>query len=690
MKHTKKIGLFLGLAMIFAAVGCSPTSEPSTPTTEHPTSEPSSDPTSDPTSVPTETTTSTTDPTTNPSGETSLPDPSTPTTADPVKEINVTVKDILGNTIEGATIEVGSTTFTTDASGAATVVNDNNASSFSVSKDGFASATFDFPNGDVEIELAYEYAHLGTLVAKKWANYERFSTYVTRTSTNLLIRHIAENEVFTSEGRDSKLETYISTGDTTTREGNSAIFQIVQTSKGQTTVHNYGGDSFKAENVTTTVANGKTVVDISIAWTELKVQKDAIIGISAGLWSQVDSDWAPMAYQNTTNEANVEIPSEYIRCDIENKTFRNSKNEYPKDITYDKEALIAGKPYNVGNPIETKTSAADDIYFSVTATETGFDFDMVGFEDFADNEYIKFVFHTSETDGTGWRTQTSDLSVLVSKTQAKFKTNLTDFWAYTNFGGDEATVHQPTYEYKEEGYFTLNWSLDYVEIPEYAKDKEVSFIAIEFGNGVIYNNDPWINAMMKDGAGVGDPAAQSSYQVIQEKPTSVNKDDLIKDYNIKFSFIDYAKFERTKDGLKLSLLSFDALNDDHYIRFVCDTDGSPVSGGWALDSKDVSFTIYKDKAYVETGKTGFWDGEAEKFHGSNIETLNMIEYVEHGEYWTIDLLIDWTELGLNVNEDSPLKGLLLLFNPSIQNAGFSYDGNTDVGDQALQQNYFTI
>ena len=104
----------------------------------------------------------------------------------------------------------------------------------------------------------------------------------------------------------------------------------------------------------------------------------------------------------------------------------------------------------------------------------------------------------------------------------------------------------------------------------------------------------------------------------------------------------------------------------------------------------VSFTIYKDKAYVETGKTGFWDGEAEKFHGSNIETLNMIEYVEHGEYWTIDLLIDWTELGLNVNEDSPLKGLLLLFNPSIQNAGFSYDGNTDVGDQALQQNYFTI
>ena len=156
MKHTKKIGLFLGLAMIFAAVGCSPTSEPSTPTTEHPTSEPTSDPTSDPTSVPTETTTSTTDPTTNPSGETSLPDPSTPTTADPVKEISVTVKDILGNTIEGATIEVGSQTFTTDASGAATVVNDNNAPSFSVSKDGFASATFDFPNGDVEIELAYE------------------------------------------------------------------------------------------------------------------------------------------------------------------------------------------------------------------------------------------------------------------------------------------------------------------------------------------------------------------------------------------------------------------------------------------------------------------------------------------------------------------------------------------------------
>ena len=48
------------------------------------------------------------------------------------------------------------------------------------------------------------------------------------------------------------------------------------------------------------------------------------------------------------------------------------------------------------------------------------------------------------------------------------------------------------------------------------------------------------------------------------------------------------------------------------------------------------------------------------------------------------------KLGLNVNKDSALKGLLLLFAPEIQNGGFSYNGVTDVGDQALQSNYFTI
>ena len=54
------------------------------------------------------------------------------------------------------------------------------------------------------------------------------------------------------------------------------------------------------------------------------------------------------------------------------------------------------------------------------------------------------------------------------------------------------------------------------------------------------------------------------------------------------------------------------------------------------------------------------------------------------------MLIDWSELGMEVNQNSPLKGLLLLFTPTIQNGGFDYNGNTNVGDQAVQSNYFTI
>ena len=692
MKHSKKLGLFLSLAMLLGVAACNPTTDPTNPSTD-PSTEPSVGPTTEPIPEPSiePSTEPSVEPSTEPSTEPSV-EPSEDPTLPPVVDVTstISVKNIHGEAVVGATVVAGDASATTDASGNASITYKSEVENIVISASGYETKTIKAGEATINAELSFTYAHIGTLATKDWPSYERFSTYVTRSSDYLHIRQIAMNDVFDNGTRTAWLETYISVGDTSTRDGNKGVTQIVTNADKTHSIKNYGGLAIEGVIIDRKVEDGHSIIDIAVPFGTIGAEKGDIIGISTGLWSEDDKDWAPMCVQNTLDLARVENPSEYVRCDIDNLIFVNSKNEYPKAAEYNKEELIAGKKYNTGNPAGTKMGNADDIYFSVTATETGFFFDMVGFGDFTDSEYIKFVFHTSETDGGGWATQASDLSVLVSKTQAKSRTGLTDFWGYTNFGNDTATVNQPNYVYNESGYFTLTWTLNYSEIPEYSKDCEVSFIAIEFGNGVIYNNDPWINAMMVNGAGVGDPAMQSSYQVIQEKPTSVDKESLIKDYNIKFSFVDYAKFERTADGLKLSLLSFSALADGHFIRFVCDTDGSPVAGGWALDSKDVSFTIYKNTAYLETGKTGFWDGEAQKFHPSNIETLNGVTYTQYDEYWTIDMLIDWSELGMEVNQNSPLKGLLLLFTPTIQNGGFDYNGNTNVGDQALQSNYFTI
>lgn len=681
MKNYKKIGLFLGLALILGAVGCAPTTNPTTnPSIDL--TEPSVEPTTDPTVDPTEPSVEPTiDPTIDPT-EPSV-DPVTPTT------LTVTVKNILGEVVKNPSITIGTNSFTGGADG---VVNIEflEETEMTISADGFEPLTVAIPKSNVEVVLALNYAHVGKLVDKDWPLYERFNTHVTRNEKGLMIRHTSDSNVFLNGTRSSQVETYVSVGDTSTRDGNAGVFKITQESNGNWNASNFGGAAVTGITSEAKTINDLTVIDMFLPFATLGVEKDAIIGVTNGLWSNDDSDWAPMVFGNTTELAAVETPSAYVRCDINNAIFRNTKNEYPKEAEYNKDELIAGKPYNTGNPEATKFAAADDIYFSVNNTATGFEFDMVGFGSFEDNEYIKFVFHTSETDASGWGTQASDLSVLVSKSQAKYRTGLTDFWAYTNFGNDTATANQPEYNFNDKGYFTLKWTLNYNEIPEYSATGEVSFIAIEFGNGIIYNNDPWINAMMKNGKGIGDPASQTSYQVIQEKAGAVDRESLTKDYNIQFSFIEYAKFERRNDGLLLSLLSFDKLGANQYIRFICDTDGNPTSGVWELDAKDVSFTIYSDRAYIETGKTSFWDNEAQQFHPSNIETLNPITYNDFGEYWTIDLLIDYTELGLNVNADSPLNGLLLLFNPTIQNGGFNYNGNTAPGDQAIQKNYFKI
>jgi len=541
-------------------------------------------------------------------------------------------------------------------------------------------------------EEVLPYTKVGALVSKTWTNYEAFTMYVRRDEATVSVRFVSDNTVFTSEGRYSKLELYFVTGDKVdVRDGNNGVSRITIYSDKSHDGYSYG-DRFITDYKVNINDNGKTVIDVVASYEGIGTTKDEIFGLTCGLWSEVDADWAPMTSLDSTNLAAVEIPSQYVRVDKDGKCFVSAINDYPENIPtpdYDKTTLTIGYPYGVAEPEDVKNNNGDDIYVKVTNGATGFKFDMIGFGNFSDTEYLKLVLHTSETDGAGWGIQASDVSFLISKTKATKKSGLTDFWGYTNFTSEDTLAnHQPVYELNELGYFTLSFEVDYTEIIEYNADSEVSFIMLEFDNGVIYNAEPWNTAMTKDGVGVGDAALQSSYQIIKDKNLTVDKDAIIADYKYKFSTNYYANIERTDYTLVLNLVSFNTFDNDDFIRFIVDTDATAVNGVWALDSNDVGFVIYKDVVYLTTGKTSFWDGEAQQFH-SSMTTLNTPTYKDYGEYWTLSIEIDYSELGLAVTKDSALKGLLIQFNPSIQNSGFNFNGYVPV-DVALQSNYFEI
>ena len=421
-----------------------------------------------------------------------------------------------------------------------------------------------------------------------------------------------------------------------------------------------------------------------------------IFGINAGLWSQVDNDWAPMMALDGTSVVNVEDLSTYIRCDKDDTYFISPINDYKENVPvveYNKAELIEGYPFGIADPKNVLDENGDDIYLKTSKTASGFKFDMVGFGTLTDTEYIKFIIHPSEVNESGWALQEDDVTFLVSKTRATKKTGLTDFWSYKNFGENEVSAnHAPVYSLDASGYFRLSFEVDFEEIPTYTATKQISFIALEFHNGEIYNGEPMTAPMTYNGVGVGDPANQSSYQILQEKEITIDKDAILQDYNIRFSTDYYGTITKGEEGITLNIVSFKTLNNTDFIRFVVDVDGIPATHrpDWPIDEDDVSFTIYKDRAYVGFGNTWFWDNEINKFHNGD-ESINAPTFTNHGEYWTLTLEIQYDEIGLNISQDSNLKGILVAFTPAIVNNGdiFTYNGVAQ-GDIANQANYFII
>ena len=567
------------------------------------------------------------------------------------------------------------------------------------SKDGFISITrklSEFSSlTNLDISLAKNGTEFGKLVSKTWINYEAFTGSISRSKEGIYVLLSSENTVFTSEDRNSRIEVYISTNEVSNKQDKN-VTKLVIYKNGGVDVSSYGReiDTSKGEaKASVDTSNNKTNITLLIPYNVINSTQESIIGVSMGLWSETDIDWAPMNALQSNNIASVEDPSQYVRVDKNNNCFRCIMNCYPEDLPYDKDELTKDYPINFADPsTSNKSQAADDIYVKYTKTSTSFVFDMIGFGSFEDSEYIKLVVHTSENNKAGWGLNEDDVTFLINKQKATKKNNLTDFWQYSNFATDETNAnHTPTYNEPNKNYFTLQFEVDFSELSSYEENGVVAIGLWEFENGVIYDATPFTDAMFNNGVPVGDLANQGNYVKIQTKTITVSKEELTKDYKIEFSIGGgdvFAKVDRKDEVLSLNLISFNAFNDTDFIRFIIKPNTAIASGVWALDSNDVSIVIYKNASYISLGATSFWDNESNQFH-DNTTTLNNVNYQEEGQYWTLSLDIDYTELGSEVNKNTPMDGLLVKFSPSIENNGFKQNGNA-LGDIAIQNNYFIL
>ncbi len=191
------------------------------------------------------------------------------------------------------------------------------------------------------------------------------------------------------------------------------------------------------------------------------------------------------------------------------------KKRISKLTEAERSTLTAEKDISFANPNDTKYERADDIYLSVTRKSDSLFFDIIGFGDFSDTEIVTFVLHSSDTDGESWAIQKEDVTLMLSKNQAKTVTNTTDFWVGTRITRGNVASTLPTYERKE-GYFTLQFEMKYTDISSSTnRDTPLRMYAYEFGfGGVLYNSEPWNKLMRYEGVACGDPAFQVNYIAI--------------------------------------------------------------------------------------------------------------------------------------------------------------------------------
>lgn len=540
---------------------------------------------------------------------------------------------------------------------------------------------------------------------KAWDNFGDFILSSSRSKDGIRAILSSTNVNWLNDN-DSQIELYISTGMKTNYRFEGS-YKISYTSNKEIKMLNYKDNSnmdVSLLKVNDYVKKQQLYIDFLIPYSLINIKSDEVIGLNFGEWSNKANDWCSMVSVIDSQEKNVEYPTQYVRIDKNNEVFANIYNCHEEDnpkILYDKDELIKDYPIEFAKT-GVSSNMADDIFVKTTIKEDRFVFDMVGFGDFTDEEKIKIVIHRDGENGANWTIQNDDLSIILNKNESSCLTNSTYFFDYENIeDSSKKLTNNPIYKYDEKGYFTVLVEVLFIEIPSFKQNGKYTALFTEFGKEIY--NDKCEESMYYNNIPCGDIAFQSSYALIKDKAIIEHQD--FENYPIVFATSKdpiYTKIERDykNECLILSFAGYFELSSNTFIRFILKENTSLTKKIWALEKSDMSFTIFKDAAYYQTGVDDFWTNENGKeipFIQHSKEDSKTIytptyEYSEEKGYFTLEFKIDFTETGIDINENTTLRGILIEFAPSIIGGNCYMQDNKQIGtgDPALQDNYLTF
>lgn len=656
-----------------------------------------------------------------PSVESSLPSstPSESTSPEPTlpEKISVSgnVSNLADGNLSGVAVKYNGLDVLTDNDGNFSIENvaDYQTAKLTFEKEGYLAkevTVADYFTGDeaatIDVSLAKPHVLIGTTVEKTWEVYGKFSLSATRDNEALYIQLTSLNTSWLENETPSWAEVYISTGMQTGVRADGH-YMLQYTNQDSLTFKHFGTAQANQKLISHNgrVEGNATVVDICVPFEAIGVSSEDVIGLTMGEWNETVKDWAPMASAIDSAVCAVETPKSYVRVDKTNAKFVNDYNCKPEDNPkpqYTKEELIVGYPINFAIT-GVAHLLADDIYVKVNKTADAFVFDMIGFGSFDDNEYIKTVIHSGSAANAGWNIGANDLTIIASKTSAKTITGQTTYWYYEDNGRNtngELSV-APEYNLNEAGYFTYKLTVPFANIPNYDANEKYSVLFVEHGNEIY--NGVWNQGMFYNGVACGDAADQSTYVPIQ-KP-EFTKVDAFDSYPVQFAinYSDpfatlYADFEKdyANSTLKVKIGGYGDLPETSFVRFILKDGADIQSGVWTLSPTDMSFTIYKDRAYYQTGHTWFWDNERNEVpftDSSEDTTVYTPVYTHHPEtnHFTLEFSIDFSETGIaEITPETTLRGLLVLYAPTIVGGPVYSQNGIVLGDPAEQVNYLTI
>lgn len=303
-----------------------------------------------------------------------------------VKKITVSGKIVgIEGGIEGAKVSYGEDEFvTTGAGGSFTIPEfESKDSTLTVTKEGYRTATVTFTASEVGADessynfpdafLTREYTALGDAFGIKADTFAHFTPYLTRGETAFEFRFVG-TKVF-----NGHIELFVDTkeGGTVAEGRNSNDYRFNLVSDGTVSIENFGGNNTDTSTLTLKVNGADTEtpeVLFTLPYAFLKVERNEIIGVTFGQWSNSASDWDGWEHPDLKGVNGLafvapEITMDYIRVGLDNKPFESVENALLSEIDVSEYNMHFG-------------TGLDPFHAKLSRDSTGVTFDFITTADF--------------------------------------------------------------------------------------------------------------------------------------------------------------------------------------------------------------------------------------------------------------------------------------------------------------------